>query len=289
MTTMRVVGECFFWYWLTRVFPDKFHRAVKRLCVCVLLATNPTALQSTKDVWWPTIIYRWVLIMLGSHLSVQWTACHPGRYISYAATPCASVPHYASVSSQTSHNHGPCCLAAGVGCKQMTQAESAPSQRQQQHVIQTTKKLTLKIQTDVEQSLFPSASVMQCTCQISTPAAKMLSYTSWSAKKWYTGFLVITSPKVNRFLKLFHCRIYKETICVPVIKTSTSPEHTLLHYLEKFKSSKYPPKYYLCQKKLIWFICFIQNLTKFGVCKIQNITGMIYLISITGLYRMQTA
>ena len=32
MTTMRVVGECFFWYRLTRVFPDKFHRAVKRLC-----------------------------------------------------------------------------------------------------------------------------------------------------------------------------------------------------------------------------------------------------------------
>ena len=31
---MRVVGECFFWYRLTRVFPDKFHRAVKRLCVC---------------------------------------------------------------------------------------------------------------------------------------------------------------------------------------------------------------------------------------------------------------
>jgi len=31
-----VVGECFFWYRLTRVFPDKFHRAVKRLCcVCV--------------------------------------------------------------------------------------------------------------------------------------------------------------------------------------------------------------------------------------------------------------
>ena len=37
MTTMRVVGECFFWYRLTRVFPDKFHRAVKRLCVCVCL------------------------------------------------------------------------------------------------------------------------------------------------------------------------------------------------------------------------------------------------------------
>ena len=34
MTTMSVVGECFFWYRLTRVVPDRFHRAVKRLCVC---------------------------------------------------------------------------------------------------------------------------------------------------------------------------------------------------------------------------------------------------------------
>jgi len=38
MTRMRVVGECFFWYRLTRVFPDKFHRAVKRLC-CVCVCT----------------------------------------------------------------------------------------------------------------------------------------------------------------------------------------------------------------------------------------------------------
>jgi len=38
MTTMRVVGKCFFWYRLTRIFPDKFHRAVKRLCcVCVVV------------------------------------------------------------------------------------------------------------------------------------------------------------------------------------------------------------------------------------------------------------
>ena len=40
MTTMRVVGECFFWYRLTRVFPDKFHRAVKRLCVVCVLSYN---------------------------------------------------------------------------------------------------------------------------------------------------------------------------------------------------------------------------------------------------------
>jgi len=37
---MSVVGECFFWYRLTRVVPDKFHRAVKRLCVCVCMLTH---------------------------------------------------------------------------------------------------------------------------------------------------------------------------------------------------------------------------------------------------------
>ena len=30
------LDECFFWYRLTRVVPDKFHRAAKQLCVlCV--------------------------------------------------------------------------------------------------------------------------------------------------------------------------------------------------------------------------------------------------------------
>jgi len=32
------VGECFFWYRLTWVVPDKFHRAVKRLCACVCVS-----------------------------------------------------------------------------------------------------------------------------------------------------------------------------------------------------------------------------------------------------------
>ena len=35
MTTIGVVGECFFWYQLTRVVPDNVHGAIKRLCVCV--------------------------------------------------------------------------------------------------------------------------------------------------------------------------------------------------------------------------------------------------------------
>jgi len=41
---MRVVGECFFWYRLTRVFPDKFHRAVKRLLLCVVFLLAFSAL-----------------------------------------------------------------------------------------------------------------------------------------------------------------------------------------------------------------------------------------------------
>jgi len=40
MTMMSVVGECFFWYRLTRVVPDQFHRAVKWLCVCVCVCVN---------------------------------------------------------------------------------------------------------------------------------------------------------------------------------------------------------------------------------------------------------
>ena len=38
------VGECFFWYRLTRVVLDKFHRAVKQLCVCVCgMSRGPSA------------------------------------------------------------------------------------------------------------------------------------------------------------------------------------------------------------------------------------------------------
>jgi len=47
---MRVVGECFFWYWLTRVFPDKFHRAVKRLC-CVCVVAAYLQLLSAFSAW----------------------------------------------------------------------------------------------------------------------------------------------------------------------------------------------------------------------------------------------
>jgi len=43
MTTMSVVGEGVFWYQLTWVVQDNFYRAVKRLCMCVVVvaATTP--------------------------------------------------------------------------------------------------------------------------------------------------------------------------------------------------------------------------------------------------------
>jgi len=64
MTTMRVVGECFFWYRLTRVFPDKFHRAVKRLCVCVCVLyyclqcfdTVGWAEYGSRILWWSYLL-----------------------------------------------------------------------------------------------------------------------------------------------------------------------------------------------------------------------------------------
>ena len=47
---MRVVGECFFWYRLTRVFPDKFLRAVKRLCVVCVCVVLPFWCRLTQVV-----------------------------------------------------------------------------------------------------------------------------------------------------------------------------------------------------------------------------------------------
>jgi len=49
MTTMRVVGECFFWYRLTRVFPDKFHRAVKRLCIKIKQSSAMTEYNTVNN------------------------------------------------------------------------------------------------------------------------------------------------------------------------------------------------------------------------------------------------
>jgi len=54
---MSVVGECFFWYRLTRVVPDNFHRAVKRLCcVCV-----------------KALCYVLLFVLQAAHLSFQYS------------------------------------------------------------------------------------------------------------------------------------------------------------------------------------------------------------------------
>jgi len=71
MTTMRVVGECFFWYRLTRVFPDKFHRAVKRLCVCVCLDLECLSLDFGLGLETPRLVLGLGLEALGIGFSLE--------------------------------------------------------------------------------------------------------------------------------------------------------------------------------------------------------------------------
>jgi len=92
---------------------------------------------------------------------------------------------------------------------------------------------------------------------------------------------VITSANVDRFSKFCHWQILTEP---PYVSTWT----TLLHYLAKFEHWKQLS----CRctntstKKSVLHDTQ-QNLTKFGVCIPENITGVVYLISM--IYRMQTA
>ena len=37
---IQKTAKCTFWYWLTRVVPDKVQRAVKWLCVCVCVCAR---------------------------------------------------------------------------------------------------------------------------------------------------------------------------------------------------------------------------------------------------------
>ena len=80
MTTMRVVGECFFWYRLTRVFPDKFHRAVKRLCVCVFIVMSPLipVAATSKGAFMSLIsshfIWPHLIDLILSELSALWSS-----------------------------------------------------------------------------------------------------------------------------------------------------------------------------------------------------------------------
>jgi len=43
------VGECFFWYRLNEVVLDKIQRAIKRLCVCVIVMAVEAAAASVID------------------------------------------------------------------------------------------------------------------------------------------------------------------------------------------------------------------------------------------------
>ena len=68
MTTMRVVGECFFWYRLTRVFPDKFHRAVKRLCVvCVMWLSYVKEIKMLALFWNTVYLFRTSTVMYAAY------------------------------------------------------------------------------------------------------------------------------------------------------------------------------------------------------------------------------
>jgi len=44
------VGECFFWYRLTWIVPDKIQGAIKRLCVCYTLSSTETR-KRTNSQW----------------------------------------------------------------------------------------------------------------------------------------------------------------------------------------------------------------------------------------------
>jgi len=53
------VGECSFWYQLTRVVPDKIHRAVKRLCMkeCVGPGCCAGVYLLVTEVAWQQLIH----------------------------------------------------------------------------------------------------------------------------------------------------------------------------------------------------------------------------------------
>jgi len=45
------LGECFFWYPLTQVVPEKTQTAVKWLCVCVVNRQNQATGHATQHTW----------------------------------------------------------------------------------------------------------------------------------------------------------------------------------------------------------------------------------------------
>jgi len=89
MIMMRVVGECFFWYRLTRVFPDKFHRAVKRLCVCV--CSESTSATVSK-----------LVVSRANHVSPEnWVSPGDVHHTTYTVVPGSKVSSSSDSSSST--------------------------------------------------------------------------------------------------------------------------------------------------------------------------------------------
>jgi len=96
------VGECFFWYRLTRVVPDKIQRAVKRLCVCVCVCVCVASWKCLPEngalifvcYWFVFFRIRWNRRYHCASLSADWLEEYQLVNISERA-------RYVSVSVQT--------------------------------------------------------------------------------------------------------------------------------------------------------------------------------------------
>ena len=114
MTTMRVVGECLFWYRLTRVFPDKFHRAVKRLCVCVLswwcqITQDDlhTHTHTHKPFYGPLSVTTWVSQYQKQHSPTRTYPDHQPFFISFLHLRSIASSLFSLCAWQSLHNLSP--------------------------------------------------------------------------------------------------------------------------------------------------------------------------------------
>jgi len=123
MTTVSVVGECFFWYRLTRVVPDNFHRAVKRLCVCMCCHMHTLQLLQVQDSTFCNRMHNkpvsklllrcrrfshYALTLIGSHTYSVRAFCFGHRV-------CLSVPRQISETTRYTHEISSPLKEIGVG------------------------------------------------------------------------------------------------------------------------------------------------------------------------------
>ena len=93
------MGECFFWYRLTRVVPDRFHRAIKRscvcVCVCVLLTYSPPYILNDVSLITTEVINQLILIIT-SPPKVIWEEphhrplCREWTHLLHSSAACAT-------------------------------------------------------------------------------------------------------------------------------------------------------------------------------------------------------